>query len=111
MVLEIRTYRVRDGAVDAFVALMREAALPLLRAAEVDVVACAASLEPGDGDPRDAYLIRAFSDEAARHAAEREFYGGAAWREGPREEILRRIESFHTVVLEVSPSAVEALRR
>ena len=55
--------------------------------------------------------IRAFRDEPARLAAERDFYGSVAWREGPRDEILRHIESFHTVVLDVHPSAVEALRR
>lgn len=110
MILEIRTYRLRHGGVEAFVALMRERALPLLAAQGVDVVACGASLDPRDGDPRDAFLLRAFPDEEARERAERSFYASPAWRDGPRAAVLDRIESFHTIVLDVDPLAVDGLR-
>ena len=110
MILEVRTYRVH-GDPDAFVALMRREALPLLAGQGIDVVACAVSLDPRDGDPRDACLIRAFADEAARERAETSFYGSDAWLSGPREEVLAAIESFHTVVLDVPEAVVDGLRR
>lgn len=109
-VLEIRTYRVRNREVDAFVELMRREALPLLAAAEIDVVACGASHDPGDGEPRDAYLMRAFIHERQRQEAENSFYSGAVWRDGPREAVLALIDSFHTVVTTVPAAAIEALR-
>ncbi len=111
MILEVRTYRAVGDQASTLVRLMRAGALPLLAAAGIDVVACDVSLDPRDEDPRDAYLIRAFEDEAARERAERDFYASAAWRDGPREAILALIESFHTVILDVPASGVEALRR
>ena len=111
LILEIRTYRVAPGRTSEFDRLMRAEALPLLRDQDIDVVACGVSLDPRDGDPLDAYLIRAFKDEATRERREIAFYASAAWTDGPREAILDLIESFHTVVLEVPDSVVDALRR
>jgi hypothetical protein len=110
LILELRSYRVVSGRTGDFVDLMRAEALPLLAQQEIDVVACGASLDPRDGDPQDAYLIRAFADEQTRERAEREFYASAAWRDGPREAVLALIESFHTVILEVPEAVVDTLR-
>ena len=111
MILEIRTYRVTPGRTSEFVRLMRAEAVPLLQDQDIDVVACGVSLDPRDGDPLDAYLIRAFEDETTREQRELSFYASAAWRDGPRAPILDLIESFHTVVLDVPDSVVDALRR
>jgi hypothetical protein len=111
LVLEIRTYRVAAGRVVDFVSLMRAEALPLLAANQIDVVACDVSLDPRDGDPRDAFLIRAFEDEAARERAERGFYSSSEWRDGPREAVLALIETFHTAIFEVPADVVDGLRR
>jgi hypothetical protein len=53
--------------------------------------------------------MRAFASLEERDELEETFYGGAAWQTGPREAILSRIESYHTVVLEVSDAAITAL--
>jgi NIPSNAP protein len=111
LILEIRTYRVVPGRASEFVRLMQTEALPLLDAQDIDVVACGVSLDPRDGDPLDAYLIRAFEDEANRARCELAFYASDEWRDGPRAAVLALIESFHTVVLEVPDSVVDALRR
>jgi len=111
LILEIRTYRVLPGRTPEFVRLMQAEALPLLRDQHIDVVDCGVSLDPRDGDPLDAYLIRAFEDEATRERCELAFYTSDAWRDGPREAVLALIESFHTVILDVPNSVVDALRR
>jgi hypothetical protein len=59
----------------------------------------------------EAYLIRAFDSLQEHERQEREFYGSEAWLKGPREAIVSRIESYHTIVIETSEAAVEALRR
>lgn len=105
MILEIRTYRVRQGAVDEFVRIMREDAVPLLERFGVRVVNYGASLVAEDG-LRDAFLIRAFGSLDERREQEERFYGSDAWRNGPREAIMARIDSYHTVVLETDQSVV-----
>lgn len=110
MIVEIRTYRLRPGRVDAFVERMRTRALPLLADAGIDVVACGASLDPSDADQPDAYLIRAFPDLETGQRLEAGFYASAAWVDGPREAVLADILDYHTVLVEATPAAVEALR-
>ncbi|MEU1688095.1 hypothetical protein [Micromonospora sp. NPDC005707] len=46
---------------------------------------------------------------AVRDEQESAFYGSDAWRDGPRDAILSRIESYHTVVLETSDAAADVL--
>jgi hypothetical protein len=47
----------------------------------------------------DYVLVRAFESHEARQEQEARFYGSSEWRSGPREAIVSRIESDHTVVL------------
>jgi hypothetical protein len=110
MILEIRTYRLRPGTITEFVQIMRDHALPLLAAAGIRVVGCGASLVAEDGH-EEAYLMRAFESVAQRDSQEEAFYGSDAWRQGPREAILSRIENYHTIVIDSSEAAVEAVSR
>ena len=110
MIIEIRTYRLKAGTRDEFVRVMREEGVPLLTRHGIDVVAHGASLVDEDGH-EEAYLIRAFPSTQARDTQEEAFYGGEEWRQGPREAIVSRIESYHTIVIEASEEAVRALRR
>ncbi|MEZ0094322.1 NIPSNAP family protein [Streptacidiphilus sp. EB129] len=110
MILEIRTYRLKPGTTDGFVRAMREEAVPLLEKAGIRVVDCGASLASEDGH-EEAYLLRAFASLGEHQAQEEEFYGSDAWLRGPREAIVSRIESYHSVVIEVTEEAVQALRR
>lgn len=108
MILEIRTYRLKPGSTEEFIRLMREESLPLLEKFGIRVVRCGASLFAEDGR-EEAYLIRAFPSLEAHREQEEAFYGSDAWRQGPREAVLSHIESYHSVVLEVSEDAVRAL--
>jgi hypothetical protein len=110
MILEIRTYRLKPGSGDEFVRVMREESRPLLARFGIDVVDCGRSLVAEDG-AEEAYLIRAFPSLDARDEQEERFYGSEEWRTGPREAVLSRIESYHTIVLDVPDEAVPVLRR
>ncbi|NUT21492.1 MAG: NIPSNAP family protein [Hamadaea sp.] len=103
-VLEIRTYRLKPGTRDEFVRVMREDSMPLLAAAGIRVLDSGPSLVDEDGF-EEAYLVRVFDSIEHRDAQEEAFYGSAAWREGPREAIVSRIETYHTIVVDV-PEAV-----
>ncbi len=108
MILELRTYRLKPGSADEFVRVMTSQSMPLLARHGITVLDCGLSLD-SDGEPQaDAYLIRAFESLAARDEQENAFYGSDAWLNGPREAIVSRIESYHTIVLDLPAAAVRA---
>jgi hypothetical protein len=109
MVLEIRTYRLKAGSAAEFGRVVAEQSVPLLRRFGLDVVRFGPSEQSEDGFV-DYAVVRAFESHAAREEQEARFYGSSEWRSGPREEIVGRIESDHTVVLTLPAAAVDALR-
>jgi len=103
-VLEIRTYRIRDGKRDEFGRRV-SAVLPLLQRYGIDVVGHGPSIE----DAEHYVLLRSFASLDQLDEQERAFYEGDEWRAGPREGILELIETYHTVVLRSTPKAVRTL--
>ncbi len=109
MILEVRTYRLLRGTSDRFVELMRGEAARLLERHGIRVVASGVSLVPDAEGLEEAYLIRAFASLEERERQEIAFYDSVEWVDGPRAAVLACIESYHTVVLEVSGDAVAEL--
>lgn len=110
MLTEIRTYRLKPGTSESFVRLLREESVPLLEEFGIAVLGFGASLVAEDGY-EEAYLIRSFVSLDARLEQEAAFYGSDAWIRGPREAIVSRIESYHTVVLDVPGGSLPVLER
>lgn len=108
-VLEIRTYRLKEGTSDAFHRLVTQESVPLLHRFGIDVVRYGPS-ELNEEGVEEYVLMRAFPSLAGRDEQEDRFYGSGEWLNGPRERILNLIESYHTVVLTMSPAAVDGLR-
>ena len=104
--VEIRSYMLTPGSRDAFDTLMRQGTVPLLRDFGMDVVACG----PSPHDPDAYFLIRAWRDLAEREASQEAFYGGDAWRQGPREAILVLIANYTSTVLLLDDATVDGLR-
>lgn len=105
-VIEIRSYRLLPGSRDRFHQLVSQQSLPLMLDGGIDVVDFGPSLHDADSY----FLIRAFRDLADLDAAQAAFYASAAWRQGPREAIVRLIASDSNVVMEMSHERIEALR-
>jgi hypothetical protein len=99
MIVEIRTYRLKPGSRDEFVRVMREEGVPLLTAYGIEVLEAGPSMVDVDGH-QEAYLIRVFESVEHREKQETGFYCSEAWVQGPREAIVSRIESYHTVVVD-----------
>ena len=104
--VEIRAYRLKPGTRAAFHAAVTDDALPMVRAYGMDVV----SHGPVPHDENGYYLARSFASLAELTAQEDEFYGSAAWREGPRESLVSRIETYFDTLLWLGPAAIEDLR-
>lgn len=103
--IEIRSYKLKAGAADAFHAAVIASAVPMLRRWGTDVVA----FGPGH-EPDTYFLVRSYDDLADLNRRQDAFYGSDEWRDGPREPIVSRIESYVSTVLHLSPSAIEDLR-
>lgn len=102
--LEIRTYRIREGERDEF-GRRASAVVPMLQRYGIDVVGHGPSIE----DAEHYVLLRSFASLDERDEQEGAFYEGDEWLSGPREGILELIETYHTVVLRSTPEAVRAL--
>jgi hypothetical protein len=104
--VEIRAYRLKPGTRDAFHAAATNEALPMVRAYGMDVV----THGPVPHDPNGYFLVRSFADLAELTKQENEFYGSAPWRDGPREALVSRIETYVDTLLWLSPAAIDDLR-
>ncbi len=104
--VEIRAYRLKPGTCADFHAAVTNRALPMVRASGMDVV----SHGPVPNDENGYYLVRSFASLAELTAQEDAFYGSTAWREGPREALVSRIETYVDTLLWLGPAAIADLR-
>lgn len=105
-IIEIRTYALKTGTSEQFDQLMREQSVPMLGAAGTDVVAARSSLH----SPDTYLLIRSYPGQVQRSRSQEQFYGSAAWTNGPRDAIMACIDFYTTVVLEADQSTIDGLR-
>lgn len=103
--IEVRSYRLKPGCAERFVAAVRTA-LPLVRASGMDVVAFGRS----DHEEESFFLIRAFDNRGQLVAQQDAFYGSDVWRQGPREELVGCLDTHLNTLLWLPAEAVEALR-
>jgi hypothetical protein len=104
--VEIRAYRLKPGTRADFHVAASELAVPMVRTYGMDVVAHG----PVPNDPDGYFLVRSFASLAQLTAQEDEFYGSVRWREGPREALVSRIETYIDTLLWLSPAAIDDLR-
>lgn len=104
--VEIRAYRLKPGTRAAFHAAVTNEALPMVRACGMDVV----THGPVGNDENGYFLVRSFASLAQLTAQEDEFYGSVPWREGPREALVSRIETYMDTLLWLGAAAIDDLR-
>lgn len=105
--LEVRTYRLKPGALAGFHDAMHRVAVPMLRRSGMDVVAY------GHSDPEEEtyFLARAYRDRAALEAEQSRFYGSAEWRDGPRALLVDQIDTYMNTLLPCTEAALDAMRQ
>ena len=103
--VEIRSYKLKAGEATNFHEAVESTVMPMLGRA-MDVVAYG----PSAHEPDTYFLIRAYADLADLEAQQAAFYGSDAWRLGPRNAIVPRIESYLNTVLWMSQASVDDLR-
>ncbi|WP_370554784.1 NIPSNAP family protein [Edwardsiella tarda] len=105
--VEILQYTLRKGSGAAFHAIIQEVSVPLHQSHGIDVVSFGNSLHDLDCY----YLIRAFDSAESMTAVLDAFYASADWRSGPREEIIRSIETSIRTVMNLPLESVDGLRK
>lgn len=104
--VEIRSYNLKPGTRAEFHRVASAESIPMLKRCGVEVVTFGPS--PHDSDTY--YLIRAYQSLADRQASQDAFYGSAEWRDGPRAAMVAPIVSYTSIVIEMEPQVVDALR-
>lgn len=94
-IIEIRTYSLKPGTGSSFHRCMQEQSLPLLKAANVEVLVAGPSMVDADSY----LLVRGYRDQQDRRDSQDRFYASPAWREGPRAAIIACIEHSIDVIL------------
>src|SRR5438093_838369 len=105
-IVEVRSYALKPSAACEFHNVVTSTAIPMLRSWGFDVVA----FGPSPHDPNGYFLIRAFDNLSQLQAQEAAFYSSDSWRQGPREAIVSRIESYLDTVLWLSDESIDDLR-
>ncbi|TKI03800.1 NIPSNAP family protein [Martelella alba] len=105
--VEILQYTLRKGSGAAFHAIMQEISVPPLHQGHgIDVVSFGNSLHDSDCY----YLIRAFDSAESMATVLDAFYASDDWRSGPREDIIRSIETSIKTVISLPQESVNGLR-
>ncbi len=104
--LEIRTYRLKPGTIDAFHNAVHTKAVPMLKSKGMDVVAYGRS----NHEEETYFLIRAYASREALDKEQAAFYGSDDWRLGPRGELVDRIQTYMNTLLWLPDSAVASVR-
>ncbi|MEY4906323.1 MAG: hypothetical protein RL260_41 [Pseudomonadota bacterium] len=104
--LEIRTYRLNPGEMDAFHHAVHTKAVPLLKSKGMDVVAYGRS----DHEEETYFLARAYASREALEKEQADFYGSDDWRIGPRNELVSRIDTYMNTLIWASENAIDSLR-
>lgn len=105
-IIEILQYTLHKGTGAAFHRLMLEISVPLHQHHQIDVVSFGHSLH----DPDSYYLIRAFASMESMESSLAAFYASADWRDGPREAIVRSIDTALKTVIALPRDSVDGLR-
>ena len=104
-VLDLRIYKLRPGAREAFARIFEDEALPMLRRYEIEVVGYGPSVAGADHY----YLARAFASASQREQQLGAFYGSDEWRERYDDRVMELIEAYHTVVIPLATGIQQAL--
>jgi hypothetical protein len=104
--LEIRTYRLKPGTIDAFHNAVHTKAVPMLLAKGMDVVAYGRS----DHEEETYFLVRSYASREALEREQADFYGAEDWKLGPKSALVDRIQTYMNTLIWASELAVESMR-
>jgi hypothetical protein len=105
MIVEVRTYRIKAGERDRFLAFFARVAVPLQRSKGMGVAGPFVDLE----DPDVFVWLRAFPSLEARDRMKHALYEGPEWKGGLEAIAMPMLESYSVVLTSAPPGFVNDL--
>ena len=99
MIVEVRTYRVKPGRRDAFIAFFKERSIPALQAEGMAVFGPLVDLEKPDVF----HWLRGFPSLAERERMRSAFYDGPLWKNELEAIAMPMLESYEVALTETVP--------
>ena len=96
MIIEMRTYKLRPGKREEFLAIFRTRSMPAHAEMGMKILGPWLSLE----DPDTFFFMRGFPDLASREPMKAKFYEGALWKEELEQMLMPMIEKYDVVLVE-----------
>ncbi|MFZ6757018.1 NIPSNAP family protein [Undibacterium sp. Ji50W] len=104
--IEIRTYRLKPGTAEAFHQAVHSLAVPMLKSWHMDVVAYGHT----NHEEASYFLIRSYESREALEREQNDFYSSSEWKDGPRKELVDRIDSYLNTLIWLSAEAIDSMR-
>jgi len=95
-VIEVRTYRAREGQRERLMNLIRDLAFPVQRKLGIRVL----GPFPSQDDPVTFVWLRAFQSPTSRDALRRAFYEGPEWSQQLEGQLMPLLDSYASVLVE-----------
>lgn len=102
MIVEVRSYRIRPGRRDEFIAFFESRAAPALRAHGMRVLGPMLDVE----NPNKFVFLRGFPSLEERDRLKEAFYEGPLWKNELEQIAMPMIESYDVILCETSPGFV-----
>ena len=97
MIVEMRTYRLKPGTRERFLAVFRERSVPEHARLGMPIVGPFPSVEDPDVF---FFFMRGFPDLASRDTLKARFYEGELWKSGLESVLMPMIERYDVVVVD-----------
>ena len=96
MIVEMRTYKLKPGKRDEFLAIFRRKSLPAHAEIGMKILGPWLSIE----DPDTFFFMRGFPDLASREPMKAKFYEGELWKTELEELLMPMIERYDVVLVD-----------
>lgn len=104
MIVEVRTYRIKPGRREEFLAFFEARAIPALREQGMDVLGPLLDVE----NPNQFVWLRSFPSLAERDRLKDAFYGSALWTDDMEAIAMPMLDSYGVTLCETRPGYVSA---
>lgn len=95
MIIEMRTYKLKPGKRDEFLAIFRNKSMPAHAAIGMKILGPWLSIE----NPDTFFFMRGFPDLASREPMKARFYEGQLWKQELEQLLMPMIERYDVVLV------------
>ena len=103
MIVEMRTYKLKPGKREEFLAIFRTKSMPAHAEIGMKILGPWLSIE----DPDTFFFMRGFPDLASREPMKAKFYEGTLWKQELEQVLMPMIERYDVVLVDDSADLIQ----